>query len=355
MTSEDEPMWPQAEQGYDFKTRFGIDTQAHSPAHLAIQSIEDAERQRLDLYETLLGLIQEGKWDCDQFIKKAQLDPEKLSKDCQQSRKEVKWSPDMPQSASKDGPEKHTQACLEHIACLELVLRDLYEIQTMGGSSAWLNCVFFFPGEIYTGWSWIVRLFAWASEHLAAVRVLNEWERYLDDRRRGALIKGSSSEGKNYDALIHALVKGLIQEDPKSKRPHSQSNLTLTDSCYSAIMDLWKDRPIFHFDDKNVRQTVNDSLVNLGKLAKRQKATFERRRRPVSFPDKPDGRSREVRAWKVWQEGISLSLLEVLEGRFGTVSNEEYDTITRASPEQLIRWLRQAGKADSVKVVLSKK
>lgn len=337
----------------EFEARFGMPGAVRQSAELSIQLIDAVEHQRLELYDTLLGLTQENRWECDQFIKKAQSEPQKLGEDCLKRREEVKWSPDMPKSAVKDGPAKHSQACLQDIACLELMIRDLYEIQAMDGSSGVPGCLFFFPGEAHIGWSWVVWLFARASEHLAAVRVLNEWEQYLEGRRRGGVAKGSSTEGKLFNNLIHALVKGLIQESEDSKRAHSRSNLELADRCCAAITDLWKDRPIFHFDEANIKGAVVDSLIDFGKVAKRQKTSFELRRRPVSFRVKPDGLSREARELKAWQDGIALALVEVLEGRFGAISDQEYALIESASPELLAEWLRRAGTADSVKRVLN--
>lgn len=331
---------------------FGIKNQPNEPIDFSVWLLQDVERQRQDLCETFFEMITDLQRECDAFIQKEKSDPQKLLEACKRSQEEVKWVLDMPQSTAKDHLRAHKDAFLRNIACLDLFLRDLHKVRSVGSSPEFLECVFLSPGDVHAGWSHTLGLFSRASEHLAAIKMLNEWERYLAGRRKGAQNTGPDLTEKNYRDLIDALVKGLIQENSSPPRKHS--NATLVDSCYAAIMELWEARPFFYFDHEKVKQAVTDSLVKLGKTAERKKTAFERRRRPVSF-QLPDEFSQKVREWKAWQDGIALALLEVLEGRFGAVSDDDYEKIESASPEQLNRWLRHAGKADSVDQVLSNK
>jgi hypothetical protein len=333
-----------------FESRFSVQRSPDEPVDFTSWLLKDIEHQRQNLCETFFEMIDDHLGELDSFIEQEQSNPKELFKVCEGDHERVSWLLDMPSSAIKE----HKEAFCRCIACLDLLVGDLHKLQSFEGSPDLLKSVLLTPADARAGWSRVFRLLSQAHQHLAAVRILNEKLRYSSGRERGARIKASKLVDKDYDILIDVLVKGLIQENPYSQQTHSQKEIALADLCYSEIMDLWKDRPIFHFDEQKVRQAVVESLVRRGKLAKRKKTTFERRRRPVSFHGRPHRRSRESVACREWQSGIASSLLEVLKTRFGVVSDEESDTINNQPPERLMRWLRHAVSESSVKEVLSK-
>lgn len=317
--------------------------------------LPDLESQRQDLFDALFTMIDDDKAWCDTFIEQAQSNPEALFNLCVRSREAAKWTLDPPAEYYKEYLEKHKEACLQHIAFLELVINDMGVLHSFSTTLSLDNAtqlVLLMPNQFDAGLPWVMGSFARASEHLAAVRMLVDKDRFLSNKRKGGQTKAQPLAEKELYSLLRPLVK--IQLQSESHRKRSSTDTEMVERYLTSIIEVWKHWPFFHFSRDTLAEMVETILIDLSVIAERKKSLFERRRRtPMARPQR-FSRSTELEANQneAWQGGLATALKHILETSFGSVSEEHIEKIKAASPEQLGIWLCRTRKANSQDEVL---
>jgi len=342
--------------------RASAETTSHKEGQVAVSAtppawLPDLEGQRQDLFDALFAMIDEDKAWCEAFIEQAQSNPDTLIKRCVISLEKTDWTLHPATKYYKEHCEAHKEACLQHIAFLALVISDIRVLQSLRASPSLdiaAQLVILPPNRADIGISWAMRSLAQASEHLAAVRMLKNKDRYLSDRGKGGQTKAQTLRNDELYSLLRPMVKILLQSESHRKR--SRADTELIERYVMSIIELWKCWPFFNFDRNELTASVTTILEELNVVEERKKSLFERRRRtPMSRPQQFSRSTElEARQSEAWQGGLATALVHILETSFGRRLDEtDEEKIAVASPEQLGIWLCRTRKANSLKDVLA--
>lgn len=318
--------------------------------------MQGLESQRQELFDALFAMIEDDKAWCDAFVEQVQANPEKLFKQCTSSREAAHWTLQATRKEYyKNYLKEHKEACLQHIAFLELVVRDLYALQSCNADPVLDKApqtVILPRNRTDLGLPLVMRSLSQASEHIAAIRMLMQKDHYLASRRKGGQTKASVLEEVDCYNLLRPMVKILLKSESHSQ--HGRTGSEMTERYVTSIIEVWKHWPFFHFNRDTLVAMVETILVDLNVIGERKKSLFERRRRtPMTRPQRFSP-STELEADKsgAWQGGLASALVHILETSFGSVSEEHIEKIGAASPEQLCIWLCRTRKANSQDEVL---
>jgi len=318
--------------------------------------LKDLESQRQRIFDALFTMIDDDQPWCDAYIEQAQSDPDALMHRCVKSGDEVAWTLHPPRKKHyKEHLKEHKEACLQHIAFLTLVIHDLHTLQSFNANPSFNNApqwVILPPHLENEALLWVTGSLAQASEHLAAVRMLTNKDRYLSARQSGGRSHARVLEENDEYSVVRPLVKILLQGE--SKRQRGGADQELIERYVTSIMALWKSWPFFHFNRDALAKMVKTILKDLNVTEERKKSLFERRRRtPMARPQR-FSRSTEFEAQQneAWQGGLVTALMHILETSFGRIDEVDQEKIEAASPEQLGIWLCRTHKAKSQDEVL---
>jgi len=287
-----------------------------------IQWLHDLESQRQGLFEALFNTIEDDKAWCDEIIEQAQSNPEALINLCVRSREAAKWTLHPPKGKHyKEYLEEHKEACLQHIAFLELVISDMgviHSLSTAPSLDIAARLVLLLPQQFDVGLPWVMGSFAQASEHLAAVRMLVDRKRYLSNKQKGGQSRAQGLGEDDLHSFLRPLVKILLQSE--SHRKNNGDRKAVLERHVQSIMEFWKSWPLFYLDRGTLADIVETILIDLNVIAERKKSLFVRgRRTPMARPQQfSRSIELEIGQCEAWQGGLATALKHILETSFGT-------------------------------------
>lgn len=317
--------------------------------------------QRLDLFDALCELIEADREACLDTVIAAQKDIEVLRDLCKADINDTRWTVENPDELP-NLIKKHTWACQRQIALLDLEIKllekqldDAARHQTAPEST---RKILLLPIRDEQTAPSLLEIMARGYQHLGAIRILQRRENFLRGKQRGNPARNRKPKKMEMQHLITIMVKLLHQTDPL--RSSRAFNDEVSARYVDKILDIWASWPFLPLDTEMLKEQVEKTVESFDMPQEKKKILYKRREhttmaRPKRNDITPLLTVQETykRICQAHQNGVVEALIQVMEGKFGELNNEQKASIQNSSTEQLGVWLRCVHDADSVKDLLS--